>query len=62
MWAQSFPVVNIIPSKWMNNHYIHVVKRAADYKIMVDSHEAVRPTRLVPYLAQLGSARICPWW
>ena len=46
MWAQSFPVVNIIPHKWMNNHYIHVVKRAADYKIMVDSHEAVRPTGL----------------
>ena len=33
-------------SQWMNNHYIHVVKRAADYKIMVDSHEAVRPTGL----------------
>ena len=30
----------------MNNHYIHVVKRAADYKMMVDSHEAVRPTGL----------------
>lgn len=27
-------------------YYIHVVKRAADYKIMVDSHEAVRPTGL----------------
>ena len=33
-------------SQWMNNHYIHVVKRAADYHIMVDSHEAVRPTGL----------------
>lgn len=33
-------------SQWMNNHYIHVVQRAADYKIMVDSHEAVRPTGL----------------
>ncbi len=33
-------------SQWMNNHYIHVVKRAADFKIMVDSHEAVRPTGL----------------
>lgn len=33
-------------SQWMNNHYIHVVKRAADYKIMIDSHEAVRPTGL----------------
>ncbi|WP_321334323.1 glycoside hydrolase family 97 protein [uncultured Bacteroides sp.] len=33
-------------SQWMNNHYIYVVKRAADFKIMVDSHEAVRPTGL----------------
>lgn len=33
-------------SQWMNNHYIHVVKRAAEYKIMIDSHEAVRPTGL----------------
>lgn len=33
-------------SQWMNNHYLHVVQRAADYKIMVDSHEAVRPTGL----------------
>ena len=33
-------------SQWMNNHYIHVAERAAAYKIMVDSHEAVRPTGL----------------
>ena len=33
-------------SQWMNNHYIHVVRRAADYGIMVNSHEAVRPTGL----------------
>lgn len=33
-------------SQWMNNHYIHVAKRAAEYKIMIDSHEAVRPTGL----------------
>lgn len=33
-------------SQWMNNHYIHVVQRAADFKIMVNSHEAVRPTGL----------------
>lgn len=32
--------------QWMVNHYIHVAERAADYKIMVDSHEAVRPTGL----------------
>lgn len=30
----------------MNNHYIHVAKRAADFNIMVNSHEAVRPTGL----------------
>lgn len=45
-------VGNIIPrsehhsSQWMVDHFIHVVKRAADHKIMVDSHEAVRPTGL----------------
>jgi hypothetical protein len=32
--------------QWMVNHYIHVAKTAARYKIMVDSHEAVRPTGL----------------
>ncbi len=32
--------------QWMVNHYLHVAKRAADYKIMVNSHEAVRPTGL----------------
>jgi hypothetical protein len=33
-------------SQWMVNHYIHVARKAADYKIMVNSHEAVRPTGL----------------
>lgn len=33
-------------SQWMVNHYIHVARRAADHKIMVNSHEAVRPTGL----------------
>lgn len=28
----------------MVNHYLHCVKRAADYHIMVDAHEPVRPT------------------
>ncbi len=28
----------------MVNHYHHVVKRAADYRIMVNSHESSRPT------------------
>ncbi len=30
--------------QWMANHYVHVVETAAKYKIMVDSHEPVRPT------------------
>ena len=32
--------------QWMVNHYIHVARRAADYQIMINSHEAVRPTGL----------------
>lgn len=32
--------------QWMVNHYIHVAERASEYKIMVNSHEAVRPTGL----------------
>ena len=32
--------------QWMVNHYIHVAQIAAQYKIMVNSHEAVRPTGL----------------
>ncbi|WP_218937574.1 MULTISPECIES: glycoside hydrolase family 97 protein [Antarcticibacterium] len=32
--------------QWMVNHYIHVANRAADYEIMINSHEAVRPTGL----------------
>jgi len=45
-------VGNIIPrgehhyGQWMNNHYLYCVKKAADYKIMVNGHEAVRPTGL----------------
>lgn len=32
--------------QWMVNHYLHVVRKAADYRIMVNAHEAVRPTGL----------------
>ena len=45
-------VGNVIPrseyhsSQWMNNHYIYVAEKAASYRIMVNSHEAVRPTGL----------------
>ena len=34
-------------SQWMNNHYLYVAQKAAEYEIMVDSHEAVRPTGLI---------------
>lgn len=34
-------------SQWMVDHYIHVAEEAAKHKIMVDSHEAVRPTGLI---------------
>lgn len=39
--------------QWMVNHYNYVAKTAADYKIMVNSHESVRPT---------GMCRTYPNW
>ncbi len=33
-------------SQWMVEHVRYVIERAADYRIMVDSHEAPRPTGL----------------
>lgn len=59
-------VGNIIPrgehhyGQWMDNHYLYAVKKAADYKIMVNAHEAVRPTgicRTYPNLIGNESAR-----
>lgn len=32
--------------QWMNNHYLYAVQRAAEHRIMVNAHEAVRPTGL----------------
>ncbi|WP_027302867.1 glycoside hydrolase family 97 protein [Rudanella lutea] len=32
--------------QWMNNHYQRVAEKAAQYKVMVDSHESSRPTGL----------------
>ena len=46
--------------QWMNNHYLHAVKKAADYQLMVNAHEAVRPTglsRTYPNLIGNESAR-----
>lgn len=46
--------------QWMVNHYLYAVTKAADYKIMVNGHEAVRPTglcRTYPNLIGNESAR-----
>lgn len=32
--------------QWMNNHYLYAVRKAAEHQIMVNAHEAVRPTGL----------------
>jgi hypothetical protein len=32
--------------QWMTNHYVRVVEKAAQYKIMVNAHEPARPTGL----------------
>lgn len=59
-------VGNLIPrgehhySQIAINHYQHALERAADYKIMVNAHEAVRPTglcRTYPNLIGNESAR-----
>jgi hypothetical protein len=45
-------VGNMIPrgehhyGQWLVNHYLYAITKAADYKIMVNAHEAVRPTGL----------------
>lgn len=46
--------------QWMNNHYLYCIAKAADYKIMVNAHEATRPTgicRTYPNLIGNESAR-----
>ncbi|MDL2212547.1 glycoside hydrolase family 97 protein [Bacteroides sp. OttesenSCG-928-D19] len=59
-------VGNMIPrgehhyGQWMNNHYLYAVTKAAEYKIMVNAHEATRPTglcRTYPNLIGNESAR-----
>lgn len=59
-------VGNIIPrgehhyGQWLNNHYLYAVKEAAKHHIMVNAHEAVRPTglcRTYPNLIGNESAR-----
>jgi len=46
--------------QWLNNHYLYAIKKAAEYKIMVNAHEAVHPTglhRTYPNLLAQESAR-----
>ena len=59
-------VGNILPrgenhySQWIVNHYQYAIEKAADYKIMVNAHEAIRPTgicRTYPNLIGNESAR-----
>lgn len=47
-------------SQWINNHYQYAIEKAAAYQIMVNAHEAVRPTglsRTWPNLLANESAR-----
>lgn len=59
-------VGNMIPrgehhyGQWLNNHYLYAVTEAAKHHIMVNAHEAVRPTglcRTYPNLICSESAR-----
>ncbi|SET47128.1 glycoside hydrolase family 97 protein [Hymenobacter actinosclerus] len=46
--------------QWMNNHYLYAITEAAKHRIMVNAHEAVRPTglaRTYPNLIGNESAR-----
>ena len=46
--------------QWANNHYLYAIKQAAKHKIMVNAHEATRPTglcRTYPNLVGNESAR-----
>lgn len=59
-------VGNVLPrgehhyGQWLNNHYLYAVTEAAKHRIMVNAHEAVRPTglcRTYPNLIGNESAR-----
>lgn len=59
-------VGNIIPrgehhyGQWANNHYLYAIQEAAKHKIMVNAHEATRPTglcRTYPNMVGNESAR-----
>ena len=42
--GQIFPRGEHHYGQWMNNHYQYAIRKAADHHIMVNAHEAVRPT------------------
>lgn len=47
-------------NQWIVNHYQYAIEKAADYKIMVNAHEAIRPTgicRTYPNLIGNEAAR-----
>jgi glucan 1,4-alpha-glucosidase len=47
-------------SQWLVNHYQYAIEKAAEYEVMVNAHEAVRPTgvaRTYPNLISNESAR-----
>ncbi len=59
-------VGNILPrgnhhyDQWINNHYLYCIKKAAENEIMVNAHEATRPTgicRTYPNMIGNESAR-----
>lgn len=59
-------VGNILPrgehhySQWINNHYLYAVTEAAKHHIMVNGHEAVRPTGLCrTYPNLVGNESAC---
>ena len=51
-WKLSSP-----DGQWMNRHYLHVGKKAAEKKIMMVSHESSRPTDPTPLPARYNRWR-----
>ncbi len=51
--GEILPAGDLHYSQSMNNHYLYCIKKAAEYKIMVNAHEATRPT---------GICRTWPNW
>ena len=59
------PGGNVHFDQWMNSHYLFSVKKAAEHRVMVNQHEAVRPTglcRTYPNLVANEAARGGEFW